>query len=120
TIADFGVDIYYMVAAVQAHENLHVTQYQAAIAPAYVTLKTALEALTVPLDAYATAGAAKAAIKALPTYEIAKQAFDNAHIEAQEATARHQPKEPFINEEHKVIDPMIALIDRRMAALSCR
>ncbi|HEY5116416.1 MAG TPA: hypothetical protein VIJ00_12905 [Nakamurella sp.] len=34
---------YYMVAAVQAHENLHVTHYKAGVNPAFATFKAAVE-----------------------------------------------------------------------------
>jgi hypothetical protein len=120
SVANQGADSgYYMLAAVQAHENVHVTQYRTAIAPAYVTLKAAIEALTVPLSGYADPAAAKTAIQALPAYADAMDAFHTAHVNANNATAAHNPVAPFNAAEHGVVDPMITTIDARKTALSC-
>ena len=76
TVANQGADSgFYMLSAVQAHENLHITQYRGDLAPHYATLKTAVEALSVPAAGVADAAAAKAAIKALQAYTAAMATF---------------------------------------------
>ncbi|MCD6049808.1 MAG: hypothetical protein K0Q55_1211 [Verrucomicrobia bacterium] len=120
TVASQGAHSgYYMLAAVQAHEDLHITQYKAAIAPAYVALIAAVEALNVPLKDYADAAAAAAAIKAKPAYIAAMATFHAADVAANNATAAHMPVGPFNTAEHGVVDPMIATINARKAALKC-
>ena len=110
---------FYMLSAVQAHEDLHISQYRAALPAAYTALKTAVEALTVPIASAADAAAAKAAIKALPAYTTAISTFNAADANANNATAGHSPMAPFIAIEHTVVDPMIATIDTRRTSLGC-
>jgi hypothetical protein len=110
---------YYMLAAVQAHEDVHVTQWQTGIAPHYTTLKTAVEALTVPLASHGTAAAAKAAIKALPAFTAAMATFRAAESTVASATASHSPIAPFNTAEHGVVDPTIATIRARRTTLKC-
>jgi hypothetical protein len=109
---------FYMLAAVRAHENLHVTQWQTGIAPHYATLRTAVEALTVPL-ASNTAASAKAAIKALPAFTAALATFRAAETTIAANTAAHTPMAPFNAAEHGVVDPMITTIKARRTALTC-
>jgi hypothetical protein len=120
TVANQGADSgYYMVNAVQAHENVHITQYRTALAPHYLTLKTAIEALTVPLASQNTAATAKNAIKALPAYTVAMATFHAADVAANNATAAHPSAASFNTAEHGVVDPMIATITARRTALGC-
>lgn len=114
--ADSG---FYMLSAVQAHEDLHITQYRAALPPAYTALKTAVEALTLPVASAANPAAAKTAIKALPAYTTAIATFNAADVAANNATASHSPLAPFIAIEHTVVDPMIAAVDARRTTLKC-
>jgi len=119
TVADQGAHSgFYMISAVQAHENLHITQYRTAIASHYTTLKAAIEALTAPFAGNADAAAAKTAIKALPAFTTAMATFHAADVAANNATAAHAPMAPFITAEHTVVDPMIATINARKAALA--
>jgi hypothetical protein len=110
---------FYMLAAVQAHEDVHIAQYRAGLAPLYTTLKTAVEALTVPLAGNADAAAAKAAIKALPAFTAAMAAFHAGDVAVNNASGAHTPVAPFNSAEHGVVDPMIATIGARRIALKC-
>lgn len=110
---------FYMVAAVQAHEDVHVSQYRADLPAHYTTLKTAIEALTVPFAGVATAAAAKTAIKALPAYTTAMATFLAAEVAVNNKTGTHSPVAPFSTAEHGVVDPMITTIRAREAALKC-
>jgi hypothetical protein len=120
TVANQGTHSgFYMLAAVQAHEDLHVTQWQTGMAPHYTTLRTAVEALTVPLASHADAAAAKTAIKALPAFTAAMATFRAGETTVASATASHAPIAPFNTAEHGVVDPMIATIRARKTALKC-
>ena len=120
TVANQGVNSgFYMLSAVQAHENLHITQYRADLAPHYTTLKTAVGALTVPLVGNADAAAAKAAIKALPAFMVAMATFHAGDVAANNKTAAHTLAASFNTVEHGVVDPMIATIKARRTALKC-
>jgi hypothetical protein len=110
---------YYMLSAVQAHENLHITQYRADLAPHYATFRTAVEALTVPLAGSPNAAAAKAAIKALPAYTRALATFKAGDVAANNRTAAHTLAASFRTVEHGVVDPMITTIRARRTALKC-
>ncbi|MEO7732820.1 MAG: hypothetical protein ABIY55_17770, partial [Kofleriaceae bacterium] len=118
TVADQGTDSgFYMLSAVQAHEDLHITQYRSAIGPHYATLKAAIEALTVPFAGNADAAAAKTAIKGLSGFTSAMATFHAGDVAANNATAGHSPMAPFSAAEHSVVDSMIATINTRKAAL---
>ena len=120
TVADQGADSgFYMLSAVQAHENLHITQYRADLNPAYATFRTAVEALTVPQAGIADAAAAKAAIKALPGFTTATATFHAADVAANNKTAAHTNMASFKAIEHGVVDPMITTIKARRTALTC-
>jgi hypothetical protein len=110
---------FYMLAAVQEHEDVHITQYRAGLAPHYTTLKTAIEALTVPFAAHANAAAAKAAIMALPAFTAAMATFHAADVAVNNASGAHAPVAPFNTAEHGVVDPMIVTIRARRTALKC-
>jgi hypothetical protein len=109
---------FYMLAAVQAHEDVHIKQYREGLAPHYDTLRMAIEGLAVPL-AGNTAASAKAAIKALPTYTEAMATFHAADVAVNNATADHTPIAPFKAAEHGIVDPMIATIRARRTTLKC-
>jgi hypothetical protein len=120
TVANQGADSgFYMLSAVQAHENLHITQYRGDLAPHYATLKTTLEALSVPAAGIADAAAAKAAIKALPAFTTAMATFHAGDVAANNKTAAHTLAATFSAAEHTVVDPMIATIKARRTTLKC-
>lgn len=110
---------FYMLSAVQAHEDVHIKQYRADLTPHYTTLKTAVEALSVPFASHANAAAAKAAIKALPAYTVANATFHAADVAANNKTASHPSMAPFNAAEHGVVDPMITTIKARRTELKC-
>ena len=110
---------YYMVAAVVAHENLHVTHYKAGVNPAFATFKAAVEALAIPKGDAKNAADAATKIKALPAYTAALTAFQAAETKAAADTAAHKPAGDFEKAEHAVVDPMIKTITDRRAALKC-
>jgi hypothetical protein len=110
---------YYMLAAVEAHENLHVTHYKAGVNPAFATFKAAVEALTIPKGDAKDAAAAATKIKALPAYTAALTAFRAAETKAGADTAAHKPAGDFAKAEHAVVDPMIKTITDRRTALKC-
>ncbi len=120
TVANQGAHSgFYMLAAVRAHENLHVTQWQTGMAPHYTTLRTAIAAMTVPLASAASAAAAKTAIKALPAFTAAMATYRAGETAVASATASHAPIAPFNAAEHGVVDPMINTIKARRTALKC-
>jgi len=120
SVASQGSDSgFYMLAAVQAHEDVHIRHYRNDLAPHYATLKTAVEALSVPLAGSADAAAAKAAIKALPAFTTALATFVAGHVTSQNTTAAHAHPADFDVAEHGVVDPMIATIRARRTALTC-
>ena len=110
---------YYMLAAVEAHENLHVTHYKAGVKPAVATFKAAVEALTIPKGDAKDAADAATKIKALPAYTAALTAFRAAETKAAADTAAHKPAGDFAKAEHTVVDPMIKTITDRRTALKC-
>ncbi|HEX2206790.1 MAG TPA: DUF4157 domain-containing protein [Longimicrobium sp.] len=120
SVANQGSDSgFYMIAAVQAHEDVHITQYRADLNPAFTTFKTTVEALTVPDASAADAAAARTAIKALPAYTAAETALRAADVAANNKTAAHTDAAAFTTAEHGVVDPMITTIEARRAALAC-
>jgi hypothetical protein len=120
TVANQGTHSgFYMLSAVQAHENLHITQYRAALSPAFATFKTAVQALTVPFASHANAAAAKAAIKALPAFATARATFQAADVSANNVTAAHTNAASFNTVEHSIVDPMITTIKARRTTLKC-
>jgi hypothetical protein len=110
---------YYMLAAVQAHENLHVTHFKTAVDAAFATFKTAVEGLTIPKGNAKNAAEAATMIKALPAYTAALTAFQAAETKAAADTAAHKPAGDFPKAEHAVVDPMIKKINDRRAELKC-
>src|SRR5215203_381484 len=120
TVANQGADSgFYMLSAVQAHEDLHITQYRGDLAPHYATLKATVEALSVPLAGSADAAAAKAAIKALPAFTTAIAKFHAGDVAANNKTAAHTLAATFSAIEHTVVDPMITTIKTRRTTLKC-
>jgi hypothetical protein len=120
TVADQGADSgYYMIGAVQAHENLHITQYRADLNPAFATFRATVEALTVPLAGNPDAATAKAAIQALPAFTTAMATFHAADVAANNKTAGHTNMASFKAVEHGVVDPMINTIKARRTTLKC-
>ncbi|OAI14276.1 hypothetical protein A1355_00845 [Methylomonas koyamae] len=112
--ADSG---YYMLYAVQAHEDLHITQYRNDLNPAYTKLKNAIEALSIPLGDADNAADAKAKIMALPSYSGAMTIFHNDDVAANNKTTKHNPIPPFIDIEHGVVDARVTTIGARKTAL---
>jgi hypothetical protein len=110
---------FYMLSAVQAHEDVHITQYRAGLAPHYTTLKAAIEALTVPRASHPDATAAQAAIKALPAYTAAMATFHAGDVAVNNSSGRHTPAAPFNTAEHGVVDPMVTTIQSRRTTLKC-
>src|SRR5579871_6530735 len=120
TVADQGSDSgFYMLSAVQAHENLHITQYRADLNPSFASFRTAVEGLTVPQAGNADAASAKAAIKALPAFTTAMATFHAADVAANNKTAAHTNMASFKAIEHGVVDPMVNTIKARRTALTC-
>lgn len=108
---------YYMLAAVKAHEDVHVTQFQTDINKAFPALKAAIESIGVPMKDYSTKADAKTAMMATSAYKTAMNTFNDATRKAASDTAAHSPITPFINAELGVVNPMIAIIDARIAKL---
>lgn len=120
TVADQGADSgFYMLSAVQAHENLHITQYRADLNPAFTTFRTAVEGLTVPQAGNPDAASAKAAIMALPAFTTATATFHAADVAANNKTAAHTNMASFKAVEHTVVDPMVNTIKGRRTTLKC-
>jgi hypothetical protein len=118
SVASQGPDSgYYTIAAVQAHENLHITQFRADFAPHFTAFKKTVEGLSVPIASAANAAAAKAAILALPAYTTAAARLRAGYVAANNKTAAHTLAASFNVAEHAVVDPMIATIAARLAAL---
>ncbi len=118
SVANQGADSgFYMIAAVKAHEDLHITQFRADFAPHFTTFKTTVEGLSVPIASAADAAAAKAAILALPAFTVASATLRAGYIAANNKTAAHTLAASFNVAEHGVVDPMIATIAARRTAL---
>ncbi|WP_426992620.1 hypothetical protein [Methylomonas sp. CM2] len=119
-VADQNADSgYYVLSAVQAHEDLHIIQYRNDLNPAYTKLKNSIEALSIPLTDAKNAAEAKVKIQALASYSNAMTIFHTDDVAANNATAAHNPMQPFIDIEHGVVDPVIAKINTRRTALGC-
>src|SRR5690606_21448711 len=105
---------WYMLAAVQAHENVHATRLLPALNNATVlpVLRTAVEALTVPHAAGMTQATAITAIRALPAFAVAL-VTGRANWDAQFLVligGDHAGGGPAETAEHGVVDPMVAAI----------
>ncbi|MBL8879059.1 MAG: hypothetical protein JNG88_08055 [Phycisphaerales bacterium] len=105
---------WYMLAAVEAHERVHVTEWRTSLDPKFATMKTTIEALSVPRASAADAAAARTAIRALPAYQTAVDAADN---DAQTVFwAIPDPNGNTDAAEHAVVDPVITAIRARETA----
>jgi hypothetical protein len=106
--------VWYMLAAVVAHEDVHATRFLPALQHATVApvLRTAIEGLCVPDAAGTTQASAAAAIQALPGFAAAltaAQANWLARILVLVA-GDHAAGGPTDVAEHGVVDPMIQTI----------
>lgn len=110
---------YYKLSAVEAHEDVHVTEYQADMVGVFTTFKSAVEGLSIPLEDALTAVDANIFLTALTGYIVERNKFDTAEIKANNDTAAHNPITPFVTAEHGAVDSMIVAIDARRTALSC-
>ncbi|MBK8100105.1 MAG: hypothetical protein IPK26_23640 [Planctomycetes bacterium] len=121
SVANQGLDSgYYMISAVEAHEDYHVTEARRDVAPPYNTFRTTVEALSVPLAGTANPLDAATAIRALAAYQTALATFEADALTALQMTASHVNLAEFIRVEHAVVDPMISgTIRPRKTALSC-
>ncbi len=120
SVANQGADSgYYMLAAVQAHEDVHVQQYIAGVTPLYATFVLSAEALTVPLSSHTNAADATTALKGLAAYVTAFDAFCLGETAVANQTASHVPATPFVQAELGVVNPMITNINTQKATLGC-
>jgi hypothetical protein len=105
---------WYMIAAVEAHERVHVDEWKGSLNPRFTTMKTTIEALTVPHVCGRTAASAKALIKAMPTYT---SAVNTAYTDATTAfIAIPDPNSNTDAAEHAVVDPMINALEAKRVA----
>jgi hypothetical protein len=103
---------WYMLAAVVAHENVHLTHFQPGLANAAPAIETAIEGLSVPTAPGKTQAQAIAEIKALPGYAAAVAAARATWFAADDPLLAHDHDAGGLTEtaEHGVVDPMIATI----------
>ncbi len=104
---------YYMKAAVQAHEKVHLTRFQRAMAPAYRTFSTDIEKFTVTTSSPRTARAAFLAHLAK-----AREKLTTAFEEYGKQDAHRSPGD-FKAKEQAVVAPMLELIGRHQRFLGC-
>lgn len=105
---------WYMVAAVEAHERVHVTEWRSSLNPEFATMKSTIEGLSVANTAGMTSGDAIAQIKAMPAYT---NAVSGANTRARTTFfAIADPNAQTNAAEHAVVDPMITSIRQRAAS----
>ncbi len=100
---------WYMLAAVQAHENVHLTRFLPALQDATPAIEASFEALCVPMTPTRTQAQAIAAIQALPAYAAAVRAAQAtwlARVLARVA-GDHAAGGPTDIAEHGVVDGMV-------------
>ena len=108
---------HYIKAAVQAHEDVHVTHYRNRLVEPFKTFKD--KVWEIQVDAQTKAEAVKA-ISEHVDYQAAEKEFETKVTEvgnAEEAHT-HQPAD-FEKAEHKVVDPMVTTIAAYAKGLGC-
>jgi hypothetical protein len=112
---------YYVLAAVKAHEDVHVRQFKTDTFFAYTNFRIEVENLTVPIDLYPDANAAAEGIKNLTAYQRALQKFKDATRDAAAKTGLHDngTYASFKAAEHGVIDPYVSRIESKLRELQC-
>lgn len=105
---------YYVEAAVQAHENVHVEHYKAAIEAPYRTFKRTVETTVI------TASSDQEAIdKFRPRLQAAAATLLQAKADFHAAEKRHEPPSAYQAAEQAVVTPMIDRIRSHRKILGC-
>jgi hypothetical protein len=105
---------WYVLSAVQAHENVHVGEFESSFNGVFSNLLGHIEALSLPFHCGDTVSSAKAAIKALPAYGTATAGAISSANSAYGAIA--DPNAATNSAEHTIVDPIIAAIQSKAAA----
>ena len=100
---------WYMLAAVKAHEDVHVTRFLPGLNDVAADIQKEFNAVTVADAKDKTAEKALAELQALPAYATAKGKMFPAWIHRTSAliTNDHDADGPADKAEHKVVDPMV-------------
>jgi hypothetical protein len=103
---------WYMLQAVQDHEDVHAAHFGPGLQAAEPAITAALEAVSVPDAAGMTQAAAAKALAADATFKAAVKAALQTWIAQDNTLLRgdHAPGGPTDTAEHKVVDPMITSI----------
>jgi hypothetical protein len=103
---------WYMLSAVQAHEDVHLTRFKPALVAKAPTIEATITALSVPDAPGKTAATAATEIAALPAFAAALTAAENTwvHEAATRIAHDHDPGGPCDTAEHGVVDPMVSNI----------
>ncbi len=116
---DERVTPYYMIEAVQAHEDLHVRNYLADMTLAFESFRSAVESLSIPAADASNPTEAEGAIASLPEFEEAVTTFDKAHYRSKLDELFHVNPRQYRAAELAAVRPMLTLVDSRRAALGC-
>lgn len=103
---------WYMLSAVQAHEDVHLTRFLPGLISAAPTIEASFDALSVPTASGKTQAQAVTEIQALPGWQAALTAGQTTWLNKVLALVAHDhdPGGPTDQAEHAVVDPMIARI----------
>jgi hypothetical protein len=98
---------WYMIEAVQAHENVHVQEYETTFSSTFPSVKSAIESLTTPFQCGDTIATAKARMQSAATNE-----FNSENTaDGQTFNAIPDPNAQTNAAEHAVVDPVVAAIN---------
>lgn len=97
---------WYMLSAVVAHENVHLSRFAPALKIAALDIQADFNAVTVPDAKGKTATSALTELKALPAYAAAKSQMQPHWLTSIGLLTRNDHNGPTSVAEHGVVDPM--------------
>ncbi len=111
---------WYMLAAVQAHEDVHLTRFKPALVAKATAIEATITSLSVPDSPGKTAAQAAAELTALPAFPAAVARAKNTWLTEilTRVKGDHNPGGPCDQAEHKVVDPMADKICKHAKANS--
>ena len=111
---------FYMLAAVQNHEKLHVTKETSDITASFKVFKKEVEVISIAEDCSTlTAERALEKLKNTVAYISADTDFLIAQVESLMDSSDHEPIASYIAAEVAIVNPMIKIIQDRKMALNC-
>lgn len=100
---------WYMIQAVQDHEDLHLSRFEPALKNVAPQIEADIQALSVP-DTGQTEAAAIAQIRALAAFQVARNQAYNTWLGECANLIQNDHNGPTDAVEHAVVDPMISAI----------